>query len=105
MYMASLGGTGLRELAELNHDKCGYLKAALSAAGFRLPFGAPGFNEFVVTFPTGFDRSWQRLLRRRIVAGLPLGAYYPELAGSYLLCVTETMSREDLDELVKEVSA
>jgi glycine dehydrogenase subunit 1 len=105
MYMASLGGTGLRELAELNHDKCGYLKAALAAAGFRLPFGAPGFNEFVVTFPAGFDRTWQRLLRRRIVAGLPLGAYYPELAGSYLLCVTETMSREELDELVKEVSA
>jgi glycine dehydrogenase subunit 1 len=105
MYMASLGGTGIRELSELNHDKCAYLKAALAAAGFRLPFGAPTFNEFVVTFPSDFDRTYQRLLRRRVVAGLPLAAYYPELAGSYLLCATETLSREDLDELVKEVSA
>jgi glycine dehydrogenase subunit 1 len=105
MYMASLGGTGIRELSELNHDKCAYLKAALAAAGFRLPFGAPTFNEFVVTFPSDFDRTYQRLLRRRVVAGLPLAAYYPELAGSYLLCATETLTREDLDELVKEVSA
>jgi glycine dehydrogenase subunit 1 len=105
MYMASLGGTGIRELSELNHDKCAYLKAALAAAGFRLPFGAPTFNEFVVTFPSDFDRAYQRLLRRRVVAGLPLAAYYPELAGSYLLCATETLTREDLDELVKEVSA
>jgi glycine dehydrogenase subunit 1 len=105
MYMASLGGTGLRELAELNHDKCGYLKAGLAAAGFRLPFGAPNFNEFVVAFPAGFERTYRRLLRRGIVAGLPLAAWYPELAGSYLLCVTETLTRADLDDLVKEVSA
>jgi glycine dehydrogenase subunit 1 len=105
MYMASLGGTGLRELAELNHDKCGYLKAGLAAAGLRLPFGAPTFNEFVVAFPAGFDRTYPRLLRRGIVAGLPLSAWYPELTGSYLLCVTETLTRADLDELVKEVSA
>jgi glycine dehydrogenase subunit 1 len=105
MYMASLGGTGLRELAELNHDKCGYLKAGLAAAGMRLPFEAPTFNEFVVAFPAGFDRTYRRLLRRGIVAGLPLDPWYPELAGSHLLCVTETLTRADLDELVKEVSA
>jgi len=105
MYMASLGGTGLQELAQLNYDKCIYLQQALQRAGLRLPFAAPTFNEFVVTFPAGFDRTYQRLLKRKIVAGLSLGEYYPELAGSYLLCVTETLAKEDLDGLVKEVTA
>jgi glycine dehydrogenase subunit 1 len=59
----------------------------------------------VVAFPAGFERTYRRLLRRGIVAGLPLAAWYPELAGSYLLCVTETLTRADLDDLVKEVSA
>ena len=51
MYMASLGGTGLRELARLNHDKSEYLKQELTRAGFTIPFASPTFNEFVVEFP------------------------------------------------------
>ena len=55
MYMACLGGAGLRELARLNHDKSEYLKRELRKAGLRIPFEAPTFNEFVVEFPAGFD--------------------------------------------------
>jgi glycine dehydrogenase subunit 1 len=105
MYMASVGGTGIRELAALNRDKAEYLKNAFAQAGFCLPFTAPTFNEFVVKFPAGFDAAYRRLLEKRIVAGLPLAPYYPELSGHYLYCVTETSSREDLDHLVKEVCA
>lgn len=105
MYMASLGGTGIRELASLNHDKAEYLKNALRDAGCELPFSSPTFNEFVVGFPGGFDARYRRLLNRKIVAGLPLGAHYPELANHGLLCVTETCSREEMDRLVREVMA
>lgn len=105
MYMASLGGTGFREFARLNYDKCEYLKKELAAAGFRIPFAAPTFNEFVVEFPDGPKGLYQRLLDRRIVAGLPLSAYYPELPNHYLLCVTETKSRENMDALVRELKA
>ncbi|OPY89793.1 MAG: putative glycine dehydrogenase (decarboxylating) subunit 1 [Syntrophus sp. PtaU1.Bin208] len=104
MYMASLGGTGLRELAKLNYDKTEYLKKALTRAGFKIPFASPTFNEFVVEFPPGFERTYQRLLDRKIVAGLPLGRTYPELPNGYLLCVTETKTREDLDTLVARLS-
>ena len=103
MYMASVGGTGMRELAALNRDKAEYLKNALAKAGFTVPFAAPTFNEFVVKCPAGFEATYQRLLEKKIVAGLPLAPYYPELAGHYLFCVTETSSKEDLDQLVKEV--
>ena len=105
MYMAALGGTGFRELAALNHDKAEYLKAALQAAGLEIPFTSATFNEFVVKFPEGFDRQWQDLLQKKILAGIPMVCYYPELANHYLLCVTETRSKDDMDALVKEVQS
>jgi glycine dehydrogenase subunit 1 len=101
--MASLGGSGMRELAQLNFDKSEYLKAQLRAAGIALPFSAVTFNEFVTAFPSGFTDTRRRLLARKIVAGLDLEPYYPELRNHYLLCVTETMSKEDMDSLVREV--
>ena len=104
MYMAALGGTGIRQLSRLNRDRAEYLKGALAAAGFVSPFSAPTFNEFVVRFPKDFEATWQALLEKRMVAGLHLAPYYPELADCWLMCVTETLSREDLDHLVKEVT-
>ncbi|RJR40989.1 MAG: aminomethyl-transferring glycine dehydrogenase subunit GcvPA [Desulfobacteraceae bacterium] len=103
MYMSCLGGDGMRELAVLNHDKSEYLKQELQRAGLRVPFLAPTFHEFVVEFPPGFESEYGRLLKKGIVPGLPLSSYYPELAGHYLLCVTETKTREEMDALVKEV--
>ncbi len=105
IYMASVGGTGIRELARFNHDKAEYLKQELKNAGFAISFESPTFNEFVVEFPAGFDSVYDRLLKNKIVAGLPLTKYYPELVSHYLLCVTETMSKNDMDALVREVKS
>lgn len=105
IYMASVGGTGVRELALLNHDKAAYLKSELEKAGFTIPFNSPFFNEFVVKFPDGFETTYQRMLEKKIVAGLPLAPYYPELTGHYLMCVTETRSKEDIDTLIREVKS
>lgn len=104
MYMASLGKSGFCDLARLNHDKAAYLCRGFTEAGFKAAFPGPFFNEFVVEFPEGFDTLYQRLLEKKIVAGLPLAAYYPELSRHYLLCVTETASREDMDALIREVT-
>lgn len=105
MYMASVGGTGLRRLAQLNFNKAEYLKAALVAAGCAIAFDAPTFNEFVVRLPAPSRVLYQRLLDKKIVAGLPLAGFYPELEDHYLLCVTETAAKADLDLLVKEVTS
>jgi glycine dehydrogenase subunit 1 len=105
IYMAALGGTGIRELARLNYDKAEYLKGALRDAGLDIAFGSPTFNEFVVRFPEGSETTYRRLLEKNIVAGLPLARYYPDLKDHYLLCVTETASREAMDALVREVAS
>ena len=103
MYMASLGGSGIKTLARLNYDKSEYLKTALGKAGFSIPFKQSTFNEFVVQFKDGFTKTHDRLTAEKIIAGLPLECYYPELPDHYLLCVTETISKEDMDELVQKL--
>ena len=105
MYMASLGGTGLRQLARLNYDKSEYLKEKLKEAGFGMSFQSATFNEFVVEFPENFRATHELLLDKKIVAGLPLKPFYPELRNHYLLCVTEVRTRNDMDALVREVTS
>ncbi len=105
MYLASVGGTGIRELASLNYDKTEYLKRGLREAGCKIPFDTPTFNEFVVAFPNGFTDTSARLLKKHIVAGVPIGRWYPELTGHVLLCATETAGKDDMDALIREVQS
>jgi glycine dehydrogenase subunit 1 len=104
VYMACLGGSGLHKLSRLNYDKSQYLQSALKKGGFEIPFAAPTFNEFVVKFPSGFKTTHERLLEKnKITAGIDLEPFYPDLADHYLLCVTETKTKKDMDDLIREV--
>ncbi|MBW1667269.1 MAG: aminomethyl-transferring glycine dehydrogenase subunit GcvPA [Deltaproteobacteria bacterium] len=105
MYMALLGSKGMHELARLNFDKCEYLKREMEKAGFRIAFSAPTFNEFVVELPPGFEKTRDRLIREKIIAGLPLAHHYPDLSHHYLFCVTETKTKEDIDALIEGIKA
>jgi glycine dehydrogenase subunit 1 len=105
MYMACLGASGIRELAQLNHDKAEYLKKQLRHAGCKISFESSTFNEFVMQMPPGFEKTHSRLLEKKVLAGLSLETFYPELKGHYLFCVTETKTREDMDLLVKEIAS
>ena len=103
IQMATLGRTGLRQLAKLNYDKAAYLYHGLLAAGATAVFNGPVFNEFTVSFGNDFEKVRTRLLAKGIVAGLPLATFYPELGNAYLFCATETVSKELIDELLEEV--
>jgi glycine dehydrogenase subunit 1 len=105
MYLATLGGTGFRKLAQLNYDKTAYLKAELGKAGVILPFEAPVFNEFVIRLSEDSKKLYSQLIDKKIIAGLALEKYFPDLEDHYLLCVTETSTKADLDILVKEMTS
>jgi glycine dehydrogenase subunit 1 len=93
VFMTVYGKEGLRELAEQNLAKAHYLAAKLP-----LTFNGPFFNEFVVsTNGKSPDQINNDLLQKKIVGGLPLGRFYPELSGSMLLCATEMNKREEMD--------
>jgi glycine dehydrogenase subunit 1 len=98
VFMAVYGKQGLRELAEQNLAKAHYL-----AGGLERRFRGPFFNEFVVR-PRGRtpEQVNAALLEKKIIGGLALGRFYPELSDCLLLCATEMSKREQMD-LVKEV--
>ncbi|HSW48767.1 MAG TPA: aminomethyl-transferring glycine dehydrogenase subunit GcvPA [Bryobacteraceae bacterium] len=100
VFMTVYGKQGLRELAEQNLAKAHYLGARVA-----LRFGGPYFNEMVATVRGCTPREAnQALLEKRIIGGVPLGRFYPELADSMLLCATEMNTRSQMD-LVAEALA
>jgi glycine dehydrogenase subunit 1 len=96
VFMTVYGKQGLRALAEQNLAKAHYLASKLPPR-----FSGAFFNEFVVKTPRPPEEVNRALLDRRIVGGLPLGRFYPELADSMLVCATEMSRRADMDVLAE----
>ena len=91
VFMTVYGKEGLRELAEQNLAKAHYLAGKLKPR-----FCGRFFNEFVakVENPEALN---QALLKKKIIGGLPLGRFYPELSDSMLFCATEMSRKADMD--------
>jgi glycine dehydrogenase subunit 1 len=95
VFMTVYGKEGLRELAEQNLAKAHYLAGKLPQR-----FSGPFFNEFVAsTNGRAPDEINDALLKKKIIGGLALGRYYPELKNTMLLCATEMTRRENMDAL------
>jgi len=107
VHLSLLGRVGLRDLALLNLRKTAYAKAAISALrGCELRFAGPTFNELVARVKRGTPAQVNRaLLAKRIIGGLELGRFYPELSDCLLICVTEQNSREEIDALSKTMGS
>jgi len=98
IYMTVLGKQGLKELAEQNLSKSEYLKGALVKAGAKALFSGPSFNEFAVSLPASAESVNDSLLEKRIIGGLALAKWYPELGeGASLWCATELTTRAQMD--------
>lgn len=100
IYLCLLGKTGLRELAQHNLAKARYAAERLaSASGAELPLKSPTFNEFVVKAPGNAAELLERLQAEKIIGGFDLGRYYPELEDHILVCATECVSRQAIDQM------
>jgi glycine dehydrogenase subunit 1 len=99
VYLSLLGRHGLRGVAEANYRAAHSVAAGLEEAGVSRPLRGDFFNEFVVRAPAAAAR-WEALAREGLVAGFPLGRWYPDLDGTLLVCVTEVHSPEQIDRLM-----
>ncbi len=104
MYMSVLGKEGLRKVAELCLQKAHYAKREIARIkGFSSPFSASFFKEFAIKTPVSAERILKGLLEEKIIGGLNLGNYYPELRDYILVCVTEKRNRSEIDRLIKKL--
>ena len=100
VFMTIYGKAGLRELAEQNLAKAHYLSSKIKPR-----FSGPFFNEFVAaTNGSAPEPLNQKLLEKKIIGGLPLAKFYPELGNAVLLCATEMTARAHMDTLAEAVS-
>jgi glycine dehydrogenase subunit 1 len=97
IFLSVYGKEGIRELAEHNLAKAAYAAETLSKihGTTQLFTGAPRFHEFVLQTEEAPAQWSQRLLENKIVGGIELSRWYPELANATLWCATEVVTRTD----------
>jgi glycine dehydrogenase subunit 1 len=97
IFMTIYGKVGLRELAKQNLAKTAYAAQQFGKHANVLFCGAPRFNEFVVQSSEDPYALNRRLLEHKIIGGLPLKKFYPELSNTALWCCTEMTTRSAID--------
>jgi glycine dehydrogenase subunit 1 len=104
IFMTVYGKVGLKELAKQNLAKAAYAVAQFATHGRILFSASPRFNEFVVETKEDPLAINNRLLEHKIVGGLPLRKFYPELGNAALWCCTEVTTRSAIDTAVALVA-
>ncbi len=100
VYLTVMGKQGLKEVADLCLQKSHYAYEKLTATGkFQPVFSAPFFKEFVVRAKEPVSDLNRRLLGSKIIGGLEIEKFYPEIQNGWLVAVTEKRTREEIDQL------
>ena len=100
VFMSLLGKSGLRRLAEINvlraHNALAELRRRVRVEP---AFSGPYFNEFVLR---SADIGWlfARCADNKIVPGIRLEYWYPELRNCFLTCITEMNETGEIERLV-----
>ena len=97
IYLAALGKSGLRQVAELCYQKSQYAASQIAALpGYSVVNDGPFFREFVAQCPAPPAEINRRLMEQNILGGLDVSDRYPN---GMLLCVTEMNTREEIEQL------
>lgn len=97
MYLASVGPSGLKEVAEYSMRKAHYFASELIKLGFKLKYTGPYFHEFV-TVSSLENTIIERVLDEiNVLSGLSLSSH------EILWCCTETIKKEDIDRVVSRL--
>jgi glycine dehydrogenase subunit 1 len=105
VYMEALGKNGMQQIAESSVRNTQYAIQQLTAAGAKLKFGGRVFDEFTLDVGKDAGSVQKALLSKGILAGLPLGTYYPALQNCLLVAVTEMRTKAQIDDYAAKLKA
>ncbi len=97
MYLSFMGADGLKSVANQCVSNAHYLLSELEKIGFARKHKAEFFNEFVTVSTIKADDVLSILDKNNILGGLKIGE------NEILWCCTETVSKDDIDRVVKIV--
>ncbi len=99
VYLAAMGKSGLRRVAELCYHKAHYAAKEISKLkDYSLVFQQPFFKEFVIRCPVPPRQLNKILYREKIIGGLDISRI---IGNSMLFCVTEMNTKQEIDRLVE----
>lgn len=107
VYLETMGPRGIEQVARQCAQKAHYAARLISQLeGFSLPFSGPFFNEFLVSAPGDASTLLARLAGEKgIDGGIALSRFDANRPNDFLVCVTETNTREQIDALVKGIGS
>jgi glycine dehydrogenase subunit 1 len=107
IYLETMGRRGVQEAAQQCAQKAHYAaREVAKIEGFSLPYSAPFFNEFVVRAPREATGLLDKLAKEKgIDGGIALSRFDSTRANDFLVCVTETNTREQIDALVAGINS
>ncbi|HUY81939.1 MAG TPA: aminomethyl-transferring glycine dehydrogenase subunit GcvPA [Acidobacteriaceae bacterium] len=97
IFLTVYGKQGMHELAVQNLAKAKYAAEVLGKQAKLLFADTPRFHEFVLQTEEPAEQLNARLLEKKIIGGLSLKKWYPELGNATLWCATELTTREQMD--------
>jgi glycine dehydrogenase subunit 1 len=99
IFLTVYGKEGIRDLAIHNLAKADFAAKTLGQqSGSKLLFSAsPRFHEFVLLTTEAPSALNARLLEQKIIGGVDLSRWYPELGNATLWCATELNTREQIE--------
>src|SRR5262249_29186890 len=102
IYLAALGPHGLRQAAEQSTRKAHYAAEQLATVpGLSLALPGPFFKEFVIRSRKDPADLLAAVGRAGFHGGIALGRWFPELADSILIAVTEKRTKSEIDGLAR----
>jgi len=102
VYLETMGRRGVQEAAKQCAQKAAYTARAIAGVkGYSLPFTGPFFNEFVVRGPGKAVELLARLgQEKEIDGGIALSRFLSDRPNDFLVCETETNSRQQIEALL-----
>lgn len=103
IHLSAWGKKGFVELAEHTVSKTQYAMQKLaSVPGVSLAHpDSPVFNEFVIQASPGLEK---KLLKKKIVGGLPLDKYGKGRRDQYLVAITEVTTKAEIDQYAEALT-
>jgi glycine dehydrogenase subunit 1 len=92
----------MRRLAQVNLGRAHRAQLQMMDAGLPAVFSGPFFNEFVLR-ATNLRERLAKCSAEKILPGIELARWYPELADCLLVCVTEMNEQEEIERLVRVI--
>jgi glycine dehydrogenase subunit 1 len=102
IYMAALGKSGMKQLAQMSYHKAHYAASLIDQLPrYKIPIDGIFFREFVVQCPVSPVSVNEQLMGQGIIGGLDVSDQYDN---GMLVCVTDVNTKEEIDMLVQSLA-